>query len=95
MRHRVAIFVLDDNDNVLLFHRRKPGEEYYAVPGGGNYQYFYVSKTWSGTPALGGEELERESPTNVYDLVWMPIEELNEIDLRGKQKEMLLNYLNR
>jgi 8-oxo-dGTP pyrophosphatase MutT (NUDIX family) len=131
MRHRVAIFVLDDNDNVLLFHRRKPGEEYYAVPGGGvepgetpeqaavrelkeetgldvtlgekigeveadgNYQYFYVSKIWSGTPALGGEELERESPTNVYDLVWMPIEELNEIDLRGKQKEMLLNYLNR
>jgi len=131
MRHRAAIFVLDDNDNVLLFHRRKPGEEYYSVPGGGvepgetpeqaavrelkeetgldvtlgdkigeveadaNYQYFYVSRTWSGTPALGGEELEKQSPTNVYDLVWIPIKKLSEIDLRGKQKEMLLDYLKK
>ena len=35
MRHRAAIFVLDDKGNVLLFHRHKLGEEYYAVPGGG------------------------------------------------------------
>jgi 8-oxo-dGTP pyrophosphatase MutT (NUDIX family) len=131
MRHRAAIFVLDDKDNALLFHRRKPGEEYYAVPGGGvepgetpeqaavrelkeetglavtlgekigetesdgNYQYFYISKSWSGTPALGGEELEKQSPTNIYDLVWMPIKNISRIDLRGEQKDMLLNYLNR
>jgi 8-oxo-dGTP pyrophosphatase MutT (NUDIX family) len=131
MRHRAAVFVLDDKDNVLLFHRLKPGEEYYTVPGGGvdpgetpeqtavrelkeetgldvtlgekigefeadaNYQYFYISKSWSGTPALGGEELEKQSPANVYDLVWMPIKNIGRIDLRGQQREMLLNYLNR
>jgi 8-oxo-dGTP pyrophosphatase MutT (NUDIX family) len=131
MRHRAAIFILDNKDNVLLFHRIKPGEEYYAVPGGGvdpgetpeqaavrelkeetglnvtlgekigefdaddNHQYFYIARSWSGTPTLGGEELEKQSPTNVYDLVWMPIKNISRIDLRGRQKEMLLDYLNK
>lgn len=35
MRHRAAVFVLDGKGNVLLFHRFKKDEEYYAVPGGG------------------------------------------------------------
>ncbi len=34
MRQRVAVFVFDGK-NVLLLHRRKHGKEYYAVPGGG------------------------------------------------------------
>ena len=34
MRHRAAVFILD-NGKVLLFHRFKNGHEYYAVPGGG------------------------------------------------------------
>jgi 8-oxo-dGTP pyrophosphatase MutT (NUDIX family) len=69
------------------------GEKIGQTEADGNYQYFYVSRSWSGTPALGGEELKRQSPTNIYDLIWMPIKKLSEIDLRGKQKEMLLNYL--
>ena len=34
MRHRAAVFVLDEN-KVLLIHRIKSGKEYYVVPGGG------------------------------------------------------------
>ncbi len=130
MRHRAAVFVLDDKNNVLLFHRFKNGEEYYAVPGGGvepnetpeqtavrelkeetnlditlgekigefeadgNHQYFYVAKSWSGTPTFGGEELERQSPANVYQLKWVPIEKLNNVDLKREAREMLLRYIS-
>jgi len=124
MRHRAAVFVRDGK-NVLLFHRTKNGEEYYAVPGGGvepgetpeqaavrelkeetsldivlgeklgelemdnNYQYFYIAKSWSGTPELGGEELEKQSPTNIYQLEWVPIEYLRDVDLRNGARAML------
>lgn len=129
MRHRAAVFVLDDKSNVLLFHRFKNGEEYYAVPGGGiepnetpeqaavrelkeetnldvalgekigeleadgNRQYFFIAKSWSGTPTLGGPEAERNSPANLYRLEWVPIEKLNDIDLRNEAREILLRYL--
>jgi 8-oxo-dGTP pyrophosphatase MutT (NUDIX family) len=58
-----------------------------------NHQYFYVAKSWSGTPTFGGEELERQSPTNVYRLEWIPIEKLNDIDLRGEVRKILLRSL--
>lgn len=35
VRHRAAVFLIDGDGNVLLFHRFKNGAEYYAVPGGG------------------------------------------------------------
>ncbi len=130
MRHRAAVFVLDDKNNVLLFHRFKNGEEYYAVPGGGvesnetperaavrelkeetnlditlgekigefeadgNHQYFYVAKSWSGTPTFGGEEMKRQSPTNVYQLEWVPIGKLGKIDRRYGNKNLLLRWLS-
>lgn len=34
MRHRIAVFIIDQ-DRVLLIHRIKNGQKYYAVPGGG------------------------------------------------------------
>jgi inorganic pyrophosphatase len=59
-----------------------------------NHQYFYIAKSWSGTPTFGGEELERQSPTNVYHLEWVPIEKLNAIDLRDEARRILLRYLS-
>jgi 8-oxo-dGTP diphosphatase len=129
MRHRAAIFVLDDKNNVLLFHRLKDSREYYAVPGGGveagetpeqaavrelkeetslnvmlgekigefevddSRESFYVAKSWGGIPKFGGEELARQSPTNVYELEWVPVEKLNEVNLGEKQRQILLRYL--
>jgi inorganic pyrophosphatase len=60
----------------------------------GNQQYFYIAKSWNGTPTFGGEELERQSPANVYRLEWVPIEKLNDINLRQEAREMLLRYLS-
>jgi inorganic pyrophosphatase len=127
MRHRAAVFVLDTN-KVLLFHRFKNGDEYYAVPGGGvetdetpeiaavrelkeetslnvvlgekigeleedgNRQYFYIARSWSGTPALGGPEAERNSPDNHYLLEWISIEKLKDINLRTDIAALLLKY---
>jgi inorganic pyrophosphatase len=59
-----------------------------------NHQYFYIAKSWSGTPTFGGEELERQSPANVYRLEWVPIETLNDIDLRKEARKILLKYLS-
>ncbi len=128
MRHRAAVFVLDKN-KVLLFHRIKNGDEYYAVPGGGvepretpeaaavrelkeetsldvvlgekigeleedgNRQYFYIARSWTGTPKLGGPEAERNSPENRYLLEWIPIEKLKDINLRANFAALLLEHI--
>ncbi len=61
----------------------------------GNYQYFYITTSWNGTLAFGGEELEKQSPDNVYRLEWVPIEKLGTIDLREKVGTLLLEYLKK
>jgi ADP-ribose pyrophosphatase YjhB (NUDIX family) len=71
------------------------GEKIGEFEADGNHQYFYIAKSWSGTPTFGGEEVERQSPTNVYRLEWVPIEKINNIDLRQEVRKMLLRYLNR
>ena len=36
MRKRVTLFIVDvENDKILMIHRRRDGEMYYVVPGGG------------------------------------------------------------
>lgn len=128
MRHRSTVFLIQ-NDNVLLLYRCRHGKEYYVVPGGGiesgetpeqaairelkeevsldiglneligefetdsSHEYFFIAKTWSGTPALGGPEAQRQSSENVYRLEWMPVKNLAKIDLRKEVREILLGYL--
>jgi 8-oxo-dGTP diphosphatase len=130
MRHRAAVFIIEQ-DKILLLYRNKNGKEYYVVPGGGvesgetpeqaamrelkeetgldvvlgekigefeddfNHQFFYIAESWSGSPVLGGEELERQSPTNTYRLEWVLIEKLSEIDLREEARRILLSHLER
>jgi len=60
-----------------------------------SHQYFYIARSWSGTAALGGEELERQSPDNIYHLEWVPIEKLHEIDLRDEARKILFKHLSR
>jgi len=60
-----------------------------------NYQYFFIAKSWSGTPMLGGEEKEEQSPHNIYKLEWVPVGRLPDIELRAETRTILVNFLKR
>ncbi len=70
------------------------GEKIGEFEADNNHQYFYIAKSWSGIPAFGGEELERQSPANVYRLEWVPIEKINDIDLRDEARKILLRHIS-
>lgn len=57
-------------------------------------EYFYVANSWSGTLALGGPEAQRQSSANIYKLEWIPIERLDEINLRKATQEVLMKHLS-
>jgi len=59
-----------------------------------SHEYFYGAKSWSGTLALGGPEVQRQSPDNIYRLEWVPIEKLGEINLRDEIRKILLRYVS-
>jgi len=46
---------------------------------------FYALRITRGTPALGGEELERMSEDNYYEVRLIKISELDNIDVTGKE----------
>jgi 8-oxo-dGTP pyrophosphatase MutT (NUDIX family) len=79
----------ETNLNVVL------GEKLGELEMDNNYQYFYIATSWSGTLAFGGEELEKQSPSNIYQLEWVPIEKLGTIELREKVEPLLLGYLKK
>jgi inorganic pyrophosphatase len=87
---QTAVRELEEETNLDVSLGEKIGE----FEADDNHQYFYIAKSWSGTPTFGGEELERQSPANVYRLEWVPIEKLNEIDLRDEARKILLRYFS-
>lgn len=87
---QAAMRELKEETNLDITLGKKIGE----FEADGNHQYFYIAKSWNGALKFGGKELERQSPANVYRLEWVPIEKLNDIDLRQEAREMLLRYLS-
>lgn len=69
------------------------GEKIGEFEADGNHQYFYVARTWSGTPVVAGPEMQNQLPGNVYKLEWVPMEKLSKIDLRSEAREILMKYL--
>lgn len=54
--------------------------------------YFFHCEIINGTPKLGGEELERMTSDNFYEVREVPIKEIDNIELIGKEKvEAALN----
>lgn len=114
---RAAVVILD-RGRVLLMHRRKEGDDYYVVPGGGvepgetpeeaaireakeetgltvgldrklgtfddggRVGHYFLVTEFSGEQRVGGPERGRMSPENRYNLEWVEIERLRDVDLR-------------
>ena len=51
--------------------------------------YWYLLRYISGTPKLGGEELERNNPDNYYEVVLINYDDVDKINILGKGKEIL------
>lgn len=71
---------------VLMFLER---EEYET-----GIVYWYLLKYLSGTPKLGGEELERNHIDNHYQVVLIDFKNIEEINILGKGKNILKSAYN-
>lgn len=49
-----------------------------------NFDYYYLCELESGTLQLGGEEVQKNSPENVYELKWIPFNEIAELNILPK-----------
>ncbi len=87
---QAAVRELKEETNLEVVLGEKIGE----FETDGNRQYFYIARSWNGTPTLGGEELIKQSPNNRYQLKWVPIKKLGEIDLCDKARKILLKHLS-
>ena len=56
--------------------------------GSGICHWFYA-KYISGTPTLGGEELERNNPDNHFKVVLIPMEEIDNINILGIGRRLI------
>lgn len=128
---RSSAIIIRDN-NVLLMHRRKDGDEYWTFPGGGveegenwettvvrevkeetslnvlscelafmNQSYeggnehpFYVCEVNDSQAVLGGEEKEKSSESNFYELEWINLADLQNINLlpESAKQEVIKRY---
>jgi 8-oxo-dGTP pyrophosphatase MutT (NUDIX family) len=130
MRQRAAGIIIKDG-KILLLYRRREGNVYYIVPGGGieegetpeqaaireikeetnldveidrlffefdgtrnSHEYFFTVKNIQGEACLGGEELEKNSEENYYEVAWVQLSRLPEINLLpGEVREKLIKTL--
>lgn len=59
-----------------------------------NHDFYYLCEYVSGEPTLGGEEQIKNSPENFYEVLWMPLEQLPDINLLPKfAKEWIVETL--
>ena len=55
----------------------------------GRISHFFYVKILSGTPKLGGEELEKNNPNNYYEIQYININELDKYDILEANKEII------
>lgn len=49
-----------------------------------NFDYYYLCEFESGTLQLGGEEVQKNSPENVYELKWIGFKDIDELNILPK-----------
>lgn len=55
--------------------------------------HWFLGKYISGTPTLGGEEKERNNPDNSFKVVLIPFEEIENTNILGLGKSLVLKYI--
>jgi ADP-ribose pyrophosphatase YjhB (NUDIX family) len=61
--------------------------------GSGICHWFYA-KYISGTPTLGGEELERNNPNNHFKVVLIPVKDIDNINILGIGRRLIKECYN-
>ncbi len=51
--------------------------------------HWYLGKYISGTPTLGGEEKERNNPNNSFEVVLVPFDEIDNVNILGEGKNLI------
>jgi 8-oxo-dGTP diphosphatase len=59
-----------------------------------NHDFYYICDYVSGEPELGGEEKLKNSPDNLFEPMWLPLEQVTDINLLPKfAKEWIVETL--
>ncbi len=72
----------ETNLNIELDNLLWKTNEY--VKGKKKLAYYFLAKNFTGKLQLGGPEIKKQSPNNIYLLEWIPIEKLTKILLYPK-----------
>lgn len=59
----------------------------------GRKETYFFAESFSGTPQLSGEEAERNSATDVFELQWIPIELLSNLLIYPEQLGLNLTHI--
>ena len=50
----------------------------------GRFEQYFLCERVSGEPVLGGEELLINNPDNYYEFMYLPVDKINDVDIRAK-----------
>ena len=58
------------------------------------HQYYFLATRYSGTITLGGEEKQRQTKENRYSFEWVPIDSIQNTNLKPEEvKKKLVQYV--
>ena len=65
----------------------------FKIENSGRFEHHFLISEYGGKPKLGGPELERMNNKNQYILTWIPVDQLNSINLLpDKVKEIAISF---
>ena len=56
-------------------------------------EYYFDCTITNGTPTIGGEEKDRMSDSNYYEVTYIPVNKISEYELQGQ--DFILKALNK
>ena len=69
------------------------GPRRWTITNGSRTEHYFEITAFSGNPELAGPERQRNTPENSYELVWVPIAELNDHRLEPAAVKAMLEEI--